>query len=577
MVFMFGGGGSNSGLKSIVYGGIVAAIAFTFILGFRPGSGQETGSLSKECAITVRDRCVPPKEFSAALGLAAPRGADENRLRAMGIRRQVAEGIVERSLLVQDAKRLNITVSDDEINAELVRGRFRVSIPQARKDLSFYLRLTDDGVRLLDVTNPDTNKFDYKVYTRVVRLTTNRSPSEFKEMQREEVIADRMRKLIASRASVTDAEAFDAFKREKSSAKLEVVRLEKDYFAGKYIDTSPKTVEAWAKAHQKDVDDSWTARKGSFPAGCVKARHILFQVQSTTAPQGHPREEAQALVEKARARLAKGESFAVVAASMSEDDSSSSKGGDLGCFKKGKFPQEFDEIIFAQKKTGLIDTVIETNFGFHLVEIDLFLSEDEKKAEAQGRLQIAQELMVALETEKLVSETAKQIQEAAHKGTPLAEAIDTVLAKLDESQGIAPKPAPKEGEEAPSEPGRPAIQTTASFTLVDGNPIEGVAMGQNVVEMAFKLTKPGEVAPDLVRLNNGYAVVQLKERTTVSREDFEKDRNDYISRMLYVKQQDLVVDYVEQLREAAHKEISIAEKWVQEPKRRNTDSDDTEE
>ncbi|HNS95991.1 MAG TPA: peptidylprolyl isomerase [Polyangiaceae bacterium] len=562
---------------SFVYGGIVLAIAMVFIVQFRPGSGRETASLTRQCAVTIRDRCIEPKEFLASLGLAAPRGADDDRLRAMQIRRQVAEGLIERTLLVQDAKRLAMTVSDDEINAELVKGRFHVSLPQARRDIAYYLRLQEEGaegVRLLDVTSPETGKFDYKVYTRVVRNTTNRSPSEFKEMQREEIIAERMRQLIASRASITDTEAFDVYQREKSSAKLEVVRLDRDYFAAKYIDTSEKAVESWAKEHTKDIDDSWNARKSSFPAGCVKARHILVKVQSTTVPQGHPREEAQSLIEKARSRIAGGELFPVVASSMSEDSASADKGGDLGCIVKGKYPQAFDDAVFSQKKPGLIDTVIETNYGFHLVDIEMIVSENAQTAEAQGRMQIAKELMLAVETEKLISETAKHIQESAQKGTALQQAIDTVLAKLDEERGIKKKAAKKEEEETPTEPGRPFIETTASFSQLDGNPIDGVARGQNVVEMAFRLSKPGEVGSDLVRLNNGYAVIQLKERTSASREDFDKERHEYAARLLYVKQQDLLVSYIEQLRKAAEKEITIAEKWVQEPKRRSGSDDD---
>jgi peptidyl-prolyl cis-trans isomerase D len=218
--------------------------------------------------------------------------------------------------------------------------------------------------------------------------------------------------------------------------------------------------------------------------------------------------------------------------------------------------------------------VIETNYGFHLVDIEMIVSENAQTAEAQGRMQIAKELMLAVETEKLISETAKHIQESAQKGTALQQAIDTVLAKLDEERGIKKKAAKKEEEETPTEPGRPFIETTASFSQLDGNPIDGVARGQNVVEMAFRLSKPGEVGSDLVRLNNGYAVIQLKERTSASREDFDKERHEYAARLLYVKQQDLLVSYIEQLRKAAEKEITIAEKWVQEPKRRSGSDDD---
>ncbi len=579
---MFGGGGYQKGFMSIVYGGIVFAIALVFIVQFRPGSGQETASLSQQCAVTVRDRCVTPKEFLASLGLAAPRGADEKALRARKIRRQVAEGLVERTLLVQDAKRLHLTVSDDEINAELVRGRFRVSLPYSvslpyeRLNLATYLRL-NDGVRLLDVTNEETDKFDYKVYTRVVRLTTNRSPAEFKDMQREEIIADRVRKLIGSRASVTEAEAFDAFKREKSSAKLEAVRLQKDYFANKYIDTSPKAVEAWAGKHAKDVDESWESRKKSFPAGCAKARHVLIRVQSTTSPQGHPREEAQSLIEKARSRIAEGESFAVVASEMSEDDRSAKKGGDLGCFERGKFPKPFDEAVFAKSKPGLIDGIVETGIGFHLVDVEQILSTDEQEAKEQGRLIVAKELMVAMETEKLVSETGKRIQERAQKGKSFQEAIDIVLGELDEARGLAkkkPAAGPGAGDDegegaAPlDEPGRPIVETTASFTLADGAPLQGVAPGENLVEMAFELEKPGEVASDLVRLENGYAVIRLEDRTAVTRKDFEQERDKYMDRMQFIKRHDMIASYIAELRAAASNSIVVNEKWAQEPKQK---------
>ena len=100
-VRMLGGGGTQKGFMSFVYGGIVLAIAMVFIVQFRPGSGRETASLTRQCAVTIRDRCIEPKEFLASLGLAAPRGADDDRLRAMQIRRQVAEGLIERTLLVQ--------------------------------------------------------------------------------------------------------------------------------------------------------------------------------------------------------------------------------------------------------------------------------------------------------------------------------------------------------------------------------------------------------------------------------------------------------------------------------------------
>ncbi|MCU0694301.1 MAG: peptidylprolyl isomerase, partial [Polyangiaceae bacterium] len=388
-------GSSNKGIMSMVYGGIVFAIAMVFIVQFRPNSGQQTASLQRQCVVNLRDRCIEPKEFHAALGLAVPRGADEKRVRAMGVRRQVIDGLVERSLLNQDAARLGLTVSDEEINAELVSGRFRVSLPAQARDVAYYVGLTPDGVRLMDVTSAKTSKFDYEAYKRVVRLTTNRSPNEFKEMQREEIIAARMRELIATRASVSDAEAFAVFQREKTNAKLEYVTLHRDHFAGRFLDTGPTAVQAWSKNHEKDIDESWKSRKSSYPPGCRKVRHIVVQMQSVTSPRGHERDEAQSLVEKARQRILAGDSFAEVAGDLSEDEGSAAKGGTLGCVAKGKLPKAFEDAVFAVTKPGMLETVVETPVGFHLAEVEALVPEDATEAERAGRALLAKELMTS--------------------------------------------------------------------------------------------------------------------------------------------------------------------------------------
>ena len=590
---MLGGGDTRSGVMTVVYGAIVFAIVMVFIVQFRPGSGRTTASLTQQCAITVGDRCVEPKEFLASLSLAVPRSADSSNM--SDIRRVVAEGIIERILLVEDARRLGITVSDTEIDFELRRGRFRVTIPYTYRHVARYLGLTEpgaEGVRVYqDISlrgsgakgasandkSGDGTGFNYKEYTRTIRTITNRSPTEFRAMQRDEIIAQRMRELIAARASVTDSEAMESYRSEKNSAILSYVRLDKNYFAAKYVDTSPKSVDAWASSHLEDVEGSWAARKASFPAGCVKVRHILVRAKNDTMPVGHDRDEAQALVEKARERLSKGEPFAIVAAEMSEDYRSAATGGDLGCLTKGNLPptiSALEDAVFAQSKAGLVDTIVDSPYGFHLVDIDTVLSSDEQQAEVQARALVTRELMLANETERLVRESAERIQQAVQSGTDLAEAVESELVRLEEGRGLRKKGAkPDKSEPQQEDPGRPQVETTASFSPISGPPIDGVDPGVNVVDLAFRLGKPGDVGKDLVRLTNGYAVIQLKDRHLVTSEEFERDRYDYISFMRAAKQHDMVVGYVEQLRKDTKKQITISERWIQDPKRQGQDSD----
>ena len=63
--------------------------------------GTKTASLAIQCAVTVRDRCLDPKDFWAGFSLITPRGLDDAHQKQMGIRRQVLEGLVERTLLVK--------------------------------------------------------------------------------------------------------------------------------------------------------------------------------------------------------------------------------------------------------------------------------------------------------------------------------------------------------------------------------------------------------------------------------------------------------------------------------------------
>src|SRR5439155_7995280 len=219
---------------------------------FRPGAQGRAGTIKQECAAEVRGRCVEPKEYTAELMLVAPgRMIEPSQLKAMGIRKYVLEGLVERTLLVQDADRLGITVGEDDLDNELVAGRAHVSLPvEKARMLGYSLRLGEEGIRLLPVLNAD-KKFDYKTYDRIVRQYTNRSPTEFKAMQKEELLAARIRDLVRSLVGVGDEEAFTTYQREKSTATVRFATFRRGWFVHHALDMSPAAVDAWAKDHKE--------------------------------------------------------------------------------------------------------------------------------------------------------------------------------------------------------------------------------------------------------------------------------------------------------------------------------------
>jgi len=69
-----------------------------------------------------------------------------------------------------------------------------------------------------------------------------------------------------------------------------------------------------------------------------------------------------------RARILKGERFSTLARIYSEDQGSASKGGELGFQGRGDFVAEFEAAAFALKE-GEISEVIETEYGFHILQL----------------------------------------------------------------------------------------------------------------------------------------------------------------------------------------------------------------
>ncbi|MBI2280754.1 MAG: SurA N-terminal domain-containing protein [Bacteroidetes bacterium] len=93
----------------------------------------------------------------------------------------------------------------------------------------------------------------------------------------------------------------------------------------------------------------------------VKARHILLK---TTQPGDST---AYFKLDSIKTVIQKGGKFDVIAKEISEDVGSAIEGGDLGWFKEGQMVPEFNEACFNGKKGDL--TIVQTQFGFHLIEI----------------------------------------------------------------------------------------------------------------------------------------------------------------------------------------------------------------
>ncbi|HCL86957.1 MAG TPA: peptidylprolyl isomerase [Comamonadaceae bacterium] len=92
----------------------------------------------------------------------------------------------------------------------------------------------------------------------------------------------------------------------------------------------------------------------------VRARHILIPLN---AP------DARAHAEDLRRQVLAGASFEELAKEFSKDPGSAAKGGDLGFFTRGKMVAPFEEAAFALDKPGAVADVVESKFGFHVIQL----------------------------------------------------------------------------------------------------------------------------------------------------------------------------------------------------------------
>lgn len=115
----------------------------------------------------------------------------------------------------------------------------------------------------------------------------------------------------------------------------------------------------------------------------VRARHILFR-----AAEGDDAARAEAMSEArdVRRQLLNGGDFAALAAEHS-DDGTAQRGGDLGWFGPGRMVAPFEEAAFGAR-VGQIVGPVETQFGYHLIEVTERATEEAQIADfALNRVQ----------------------------------------------------------------------------------------------------------------------------------------------------------------------------------------------
>ncbi len=400
-------------------------------------------------------------------------GINVEDLERMNLRSRIFNQMVGMHLLQQEAARLNVTVSAQE------------------------LRQTITG---LQVFQGQDQRFDPDLYKDLLS-SHNLTPSQFEADFRNDMILGKIQEFIILPAYVSETEVRDYFRyareqvavhyltfpwrHELEQFAIEDADIEAHYQANldsfkiparmriKYLNLSPAALARPEDVSQEKILAYYTANaQAYFKPEQVKAGHILIKVapEASEAEDAAAREKLLALL----VRLHEGESFSALAREYSEDVSAA-QGGDLGWFSRDEMVPEFEDAAFALQ-TGKISAPVRTVFGWHLIRV-----EDRRE---DGIIPL-EEVAAAIRTH-LAEEHALEA---------LTETLDAAMEQL-----IIGSPLEEIGQKL-----RLPVRESEFFSL--GQPPADLDLASEDIAGLFAL-EIGEITPAPILLSDGYLLAQ---------------------------------------------------------------------
>jgi len=252
-----------------------------------------------------------------------------------------------------------------------------------------------------------------------MRADALRMPEEmrFQVLSKPQTVTQIASSLYARRAMAQKAEAEGVEKDPLVAAALQVARdkVLSDAFIEK-MDKATAPTDAAAESLALSI---YRAKPERFKSEeQVQIRHILIAGKTAES-----RSQAEKLLEELKA----GADFAAIAKAKSADPGSAAKGGELGTFARGKMLPEFDSAAFSLQKPGDLSDIVETRFGFHVLQLQGKLPAGQRSFQ-EVREELVKEVRNNVIQEARASE-AQKMQREAKINTEAIEAFSASYVK----------------------------------------------------------------------------------------------------------------------------------------------------
>ncbi|UZP68875.1 SurA N-terminal domain-containing protein [Desulfovibrio mangrovi] len=354
--------------------GVKIAFALIIIVFIFWGVGSMSNSNRSSVLATVNEEPILIPEFKqaydqqfAVLKRQIP-GLKQEDLKQLGFAQQVMQQLVSKKLILQEAERLGIAVTPQELKKTIAS----IAVFRNEKDV-----------------------FDGDLYKRVLEAQ-GMTPGQFEESYRQDILIRKMQEYVGLPASVTADEARTAFNfaGERRSIEFTVMpaasfvskvtvapeKLQEFYDQNKeqfkqpakvaleYITITPKSLAKGVTVDEAEIAAFYDQNAETYfvQDESVRARHILV-LADANAPEAKVA-EAKAKIEQVLAQVKKGGDFAALAKKYSEGPSAPN-GGDLGEFGHGAMVKPFEDAAFALD-AGQVSGIVRTQFGFHIIKVE---------------------------------------------------------------------------------------------------------------------------------------------------------------------------------------------------------------
>lgn len=324
--------------------------------------------------------------------------------RMLNLKQQAVDRITQEILLLQELDRLNIVVSDKEVQASLKEN------PAFQTD----------------------GKFDAAKWNAALG-SPNINWNILIAQEREALRLQRLQEMIQSQARVTEDEIRYEFQRQEEKARIEYVELKATEFTNE-VEITPDDVASYYERHKQEYVE---------PAQ-VKLAYIELKKE----PSEMDFADVRRVAGKIREEVAERNDFARLAELYSDDAVSKRNGGDLGFFGKGKMVKEFEEVAFSMKP-GEVSEVVRSPFGYHIIKVEETRGEGENK-EVRARhillkVQPTEDTLLSLEeraTQAALSAWNSSLEQAASNlglevsETPLFDETSPVVPTIGSAEEI---------------------------------------------------------------------------------------------------------------------------------------------